>query len=437
MGRGNGQKRRFSAGTKFMLGLLVIVLCGSAVVLGRLSSGATVDLGKLQMSILDLQETFAPVTEPRTSETRRAEQQNMTQPAAVTAKPETGNEPVPETANASYTLTVGGSISLSGEVRKNSWNAYAKMTDYTDVIMLLAPHVKSDVSCVFLENVLSDEHKANDYVAPVSAASLLKEAGFGMAACGFSQAYTAGKSGIDATVNALSGQQIRAIGIGSREDETFATLDTGRIKTAFLQYTAGVPAKTRKSMAKDGTDALIPEAEIARITNDIVSARSQGAEAVIVLLNWGKTGKDPDKTQKELAEGIAMAGADLIIGNGSHIPQKAEYITGPNGKNILCVWSLGSLLCGDRANIKRISGYLLHVTVRSDGQGGVDILHPEYTPVYTWKYKQDGRYYYHCIASNSGIPDGMDSEQRKNTAKSLETVTDVLLGSPVTERRTE
>lgn len=158
---------------------------------------------------------------------------------------------------------------------------------------------------------------------------------------------------------------------------------------------------------------------------------------MIVLLNWGKTGKDPDRAQKELAEGIAMAGADLIVGNGSHVPQKAEYITGRNGKNILCVWSLGSLLCGDRANIKRISGYLLHLTVQSDGQGGAEILHPEYTPVYTWKYKQDGRYYYHCIASNSNNPDGMDSEQRKNMAKSLETVTDVLLGSPVTERRTK
>ena len=82
-----------------------------------------------------------------------------------------------------------------------------------------------------------------------------------------------------------------------------------------------------------------------------------------------------------------------------------------------------------------ISGYLLHVTVQSDGQGGVDILHPEYTPVYTWKYKQDGRYYYHCIASNGSIPDGMDNDQRKKMADSAQIVENVLQGSPVTERR--
>ena len=119
---------------------------------------------------------------------RKTEENQGTQKPAVTVKPVTGTEQAPVKANASYTLTIGGSVSLSGEVRKNSWNADAKMTDYSDVMMLLAPHVKADVSCVFLENALSDQHKANDYVAPASAASLLKEAGFSMAACGFSQA---------------------------------------------------------------------------------------------------------------------------------------------------------------------------------------------------------------------------------------------------------
>lgn len=418
-----------------MAGLLIVVLCGSAVVLGKLSSGATADLSKLQMSVLDLQETFSPDDGMKTTEAGKREQDKDVQTAAVTAKPEyevkTDSLPI----NASYTLTIGGSINLSGEVRKNSWNADARMTDYSDVMMLLSPYVKADVNCVFLESILSDEHKSNDNVAPASAVLLLKEAGFGIAACGFSQAYAAGEKGIEATLNMLDEQQIQATGIGKKEGSAYATTNSGSIKTVFLQYTDTISAKTRKSMAKDETDELIPAAELSKITEDIASARAQGTDAVIVLLNWGKTGKDPDRNQKQLAEGIAQAGADLIIGNGSHVPQTAEYITGANGKNVLCIWSLGSLLCGDRSNIRRISGYLLHVTVQSDGQGGVDILHPEYTPVYTWKYKQDGRYYYHCIASNGSIPDGMDNDQRKKMADSAQIVENVLQGSPVTERR--
>ena len=75
------------------------------------------------------------------------------------------------------------------------------------------------------------------------------------------------------------------------------------------------------------------------------------------------------------------------------------------------------------------------MTVQSDGQGGVDLVHPEYTPVYAWKYKQDGRYYYRCIASDSESPDGMDNEQKKNMSKSAETVAAVLDGSPLNVRR--
>ena len=396
MGRGQIQKRKFSAGTKFMVGLLAVVLLGSAAVLGRLSSGATVDLSKLQMSVLELQETFSPDDVMKTTETRKPEQENSVQTATVTVKPATEEKAVSENANASCTMTFGGSISLSGEVRKNSWNADAKMTDYSDVMMLLRPYVT---------------------------------------ACGFSQAYAAGKSGMEATLKVLDEQQIQATGIGRTEDSIFTTTNAGGVKAAFLQYTDTISSKTRKSMAKDGTEGLIPAAELSRITEDIASARAQGAEAVIVMLNWGKTGKDPDSKQRQLAEGIAQAGADLIIGNGSHVPQTAEYITGSNGKNVLCIWSLGTLLAGDRTNTKKVSGYLLHVTVQSDGQGGVDILRPEYTPVYTWKYKQDGRYYYHCVASNNTIPDGMDNDQRKKMADSANTVESVLQGSPVTERR--
>ena len=430
----NGKKpgrQKFSFGTVFMLWLLAVVLCGSALVLGRLSSGASVDLSRLSMHVLELQEDPSRITDDE------KEQQEASTPEgrSATTRPLQTDTPVPKTAGGIFTLTLGGSISLSGEVRKNSWNADAKVTDYADVMMLLASQIRADVDIVFLENILSEHHKANDNTAPPTAAGLLKEAGFGMAACGFSQSYANGKAGIEATIDSLEGQNIRALGIRSADTGHSSVMITvGGIRAAFLQYTATVPAKTRKTMVKEGTSEMIPEAEITLISREIDAARDQGAEAVIVLVNWGKNGKDPDRTQKELAEGIALAGADLIIGNGSRVPQSAEYVTGRDGGSVLCVWSLGTLLSGDRGNIKHLSGYLLHVTVRSNGQGSVDIVNPEYTPVYTWKYKQDGRYYYRCIASNDSVPDGMDSEQRKLMTRSAETVAAILKDSPLTER---
>ena len=430
--RGGTEKRKFSAGTKCILVLAVFVLAGSALVLSRLSSGAKVDLSKLNMNVLQLQEDPSrntdDVTETEQADEAKPAKKNEQAPAAAaTAKPQ---------SEASFTLTVGGSISLSGEVRKNSQSTDAKVADYADIMMLLAPRIRSDVNAVFLENILSDRHKASDSVAPGQAASLLTEAGFNMAACGFSQAYSSGRDGVEATLISLDSRGITALGIRYADHMGTPELRTvNGVRTAFLQYTATVPAKTRKTMAREDTGGMIPETDPDRIAQDIDVARRGGAEAVIILLSWGKTGSAaPDKSQRELAEKIAAAGADLIIGCGSHMPQTAEYLTGTEGKNVLCVWSLGTLLSGDRSNIRRISGYLLHVTVRGDGRGGVTVLNPEYTPVYTWKYKQDGRFYYRCIASAEEAPDGMDSEQRKMMAKSAEAVETALKDAPLSER---
>ena len=416
-----------------MLVMLAVVLGGSALVLGRLSSGASVDLSRLQMKVLDIRnenrnEADETEKQPETGETQKTSQNiAMTPVVRVT--------PVPQDDEDSFTLTLAGSISLSGEVRKNSRSTDAKVADYADVMMLLSPEISSSVNGVFLENILSSRHKASDAVAPEDAVLLLKEAGFDFAACGFSQAYSSGKDGISATLETLNSQGIRALGIHSAEDAGIPEVRTvNGVRTAIMQYTTTVPDKTRKSMDKDGTSGMVPEAELSRISKDIISAREQGAEAVIVLVNWGKTGKDPDRKQIELAQGIAEAGADLIVGNGSHVPQPAEFLRGREGKEVLCVWSLGSLLSGDRSNIKRLSGYLLHVTIRRDGKGGAEIRNPEYTPLYTWKYKQDGRFYYRCIAAGGKAPDGMDSEQQKNMNRAAETVRNVLQDSPLTER---
>ena len=474
----NGEKRPLSTGTKVMLIALVLVIAGSALVLGRLSSGASVDLSKLNRNLLDLGRTdqddsadgtviaAAKTADPQNavypgkdgqetaedaapqssvvnekteteagtpaagSETEKTETAGKTETisAAVTAVESAAAEP------RSFTLTAAGVLCLEGEVRKNSWNSESKAYDYADMMMLLRNATPGDVKTVFLENLLMESDKYSDIIAPDYAADLLREGGFTMVACGYAQSWSKGQDGIGATRMALEERSIRPLGIRNDDDqESLDIVPVNGIRTAFLQYTGTVPAKTRKNMEKDGAQMTVPAADTGLIAREIEAARSGGAEAVIVMINWGKTGKD----QKALAEAVALAGADLIIGGGSRAPEGADYLTGADGGKVLCVWNLGSLLTGERENVKRMCGYLLHVEIRSNGRGGVDVLAPEYTPVYTWKYKQDGRFYYRCLAANQPAPDGMNADQQKTMQKAKSAVEEALSKSPLTPRETE
>ena len=133
-------RRKLSAGTVFMLVMMGIVLCGSAIVLGRLSSGASVDLSKLNMNVLDIREDPSRGTDETTEDDYP---ERTAQPSAKTTAVPAAAEQTTAAQNSSdsFTLTFGGTISLSGEVRKNSRSTDAKVADYADVMMLLAPLV--------------------------------------------------------------------------------------------------------------------------------------------------------------------------------------------------------------------------------------------------------------------------------------------------------
>ena len=426
--RKNG-RRGVSFGTVAVLTFTLLILAGSVFVWTRLSSGKTVDLSRLKIESLDLTiQTGAP------EEIRADAQQAAPSPAPTAAQAAKTPEPAAK-QQKSFTLTAAGTVALEGEVRKNSYYSDSKQYDYYDIMMLLRKELQSDLNIVFAENMFSEEEKGSDLTAPGAGAAMLKAAGFNAAACGFYKAFGNAEAGIASTRKLLNEHGIRPIGIYERDGaEEFRIGEVGGVRTALLQYTDTIAAATRKTMAKNGQSGMVPAADAEAIGADIARAREKGAEAVIVLLNWGKTGKGPDKNMRSLAQEIADAGADLIIGNGSRAVSGAEMLTSAaDGKQVLCVWSLGTTLSGDRSGIKRMAGMLLQVSFTVEN-GETKLTDARYIPLYTWKYKQDGRFYYRCIASDGGEPDGMDAEQQKMMSKALDTVRAAMKDTPVEER---
>ena len=437
--------RKVSFGTRVMLVVTLLVLIGSVMILIRFSSGRSIDLTGARMNPLNLEENYTgpdevtgkpgktpePDLENKTSD---FPQETVSGVSAVQAA-----TPSPVAAERSFTMTVAGTVAMDGEVRKNSYLSDSRTYDFTDIMSLLKYEIRSDLNAVFLENIISDEEKVSDTVTPSSVARVLKNAGFQIAACGFANAWARESSGISSTRTNLRENGISPAGIfepGNRE--RVGITEVQGIRVSVLAYTDTISASTRKKMDKKDESDTVPAAESEQIAADISEARNRGAEAVIVLINWGKVGKTPDKAQKALAQSIADAGADLIIGAGSRVPQAAEYLTAQRADGskteILCIWSLGTVLSGDRSNIRRISGYLLHVRIHLTRDGKAAVEQPEYTPLYTWRYRQDGQYYYRCLAANRNPPDGMDNEQIKSMDKAAEATRSALAGSPLSER---
>lgn len=416
------EKRKISPGTWIMLTATVIILAASAIVLLRLYDGGKADATRLQAAAGSVTASPAPA----------ATQQAAAAPAA-TARPADAQHTQTADQVHTVTMTFAGSVCLDSEVRKNCYYSDVKQYDYYDVMTLLRGETQSDLNVVFLENILIEDGTATDVKAAAAAASMLKAGGFNVAACGFSKAYDLSEEGIRTTRKLLRDHGIEPRGIREYDgQDTVRVTEMNGIRIALLQYTGTVAAATRKSMVKQGTEGTVPEAEAERIAAEIGTARAQGCDAVIVLLNWGKTGKAPDKAQKTLAQKIADAGADLIVGCGSRTVSGADALTAEDGRQVLCVWSLGSLLTGDRSNINRIAGMMLHATVRKEA-GRTGIIGFSYTPVYTWRWKMDGRFHYRCLPAGGSIPDGMDSEQQKAMKKAADTVRNAMKNAPLEE----
>jgi poly-gamma-glutamate capsule biosynthesis protein CapA/YwtB (metallophosphatase superfamily) len=420
----NRKRRGVSFGTVFMLCMVVLTLGGSAFVLTRLSGGGTVDLARLGATLqLDGEAPKQEVDDILIREEGKTAEK----------KPTVTKAPAENSEKNTFTLAVGGLAAIETEVRRSCYSNDSKKYDFSDVFAALKPAFSADLSCIFLENILSDDYKVSTSVVPAAAADMLRGAGIQAACCGWSKAWEKEGAGAESTRKALEAAGIKALGLGGAGD----IFEANGIQVAMLQYTGTLSAATKKSLAKNGQEAMLPEAEMETIAAGIRDARSRGAGAVVILVNWGKDGKAPDKAQKALAQQIADAGADLIIGAGSRIPQAPEVLKAAGtGREVLCVYSAGTLLSDNRKSAKRLGSYLLHVTFTGDGEGTA-VSKVEYTPVYIWRYKQDGKFYYRCVAANGAAPDGMDSEQMKTMEKAVAAVSDALEGTSLTVRGAE
>ncbi len=411
------RRRGVSIGTVVMLTLTAFVLCGMGFVLPRLG-GEAPRVRFVSASPSAPAQLIAQAGTPSPSV--------PTAFTSVSSAPMATNPPPTSTpyAGGSFTLTAGGSVCVENKVRRSCYYSESQKYDMEEIIPFLAEEMTGDMRLVTLENLTMASGAPSSLVAPLETMDMLRAAGVNTVALGF---YKAGDMGADAlmeTIAEAKNEKLRVAGAFETEEESDAAAqiqEIGGVRVALLHYTSPSYITSRTSKQLKETPWMLPETT--RAAEDIARARRSGADVVIVSLHWGKSGAAaPSKTQRALAQELADAGADVILGAGTRVIQPIVTLTGNRADGstgqTLCCYSLGSLLSDSRTN-SGVTGMLLHMTIAVDAQRAVRIENVCYTPTYIWHYVQDGGDHYRVVNSSLPAPDGMDANQEKSKNNAL------------------
>lgn len=251
--------------------------------------------------------------------------------------------------------------------------------DYSETFAEIAPWVQSaDYAVVNLETTLGDHNFSGFpmFCTPDSYASALKDAGFDLFLNANNHTLDRRDNGLRRTVRVLDSLGVAHTGTytdaAARNASVPLVRDINGFKVAFLNYTYGT----------NGIDiqgnVVVDYFDRKKMTADIKSARSAGAELVVVLPHWGIEYELTERApQRELAKFMLDNGADAVIGGHPHVIQPMHR-TGDGA----VVYSMGNFVSGMRTTDTR-GGAMVSMHIKRDKAGKAVIDGMKYRLVFT------------------------------------------------------
>jgi poly-gamma-glutamate capsule biosynthesis protein CapA/YwtB (metallophosphatase superfamily) len=158
--------------------------------------------------------------------------------------------------------------------------------------------------------------------APLSAVADLRDAGFDVLGLANNHALDYGSAGLAETILWLHEAGLDAIGAGPDAEAASQPVvrEVGGVRLAFLAFNA-VSDPADRSKDKGWTRSMWDRD---RAVTAIAAARAEAA-AVIASIHWGYEYQlRPDPAQRDAAQAMLDAGADLVIGHHPHVVQGTE-----------------------------------------------------------------------------------------------------------------
>jgi len=238
--------------------------------------------------------------------------------------------------------------------------------DFSSIYTEVKPIVqKADLAFINQETVMAgSSYGYSGYPAfntPQSLAYTHADTGFDIVNIANNHAMDKGAAGLISTLDFLDTIEAFTV-IGARKEGKSARMITkNNITLGLLSYTHslnGIP------LPKDQPD-LVSMIDKNKMTQEINELRPL-CDFLVVSMHWGAEYLlEPDSSQIEIAEFLALHNVDLIIGHHPHVLQRADKLPRPDGKETYVIYSLGNFASHQRER-ERVIGGMLVVTFEKE-----------------------------------------------------------------------
>jgi poly-gamma-glutamate synthesis protein (capsule biosynthesis protein) len=177
--------------------------------------------------------------------------------------------------------------------------------------------------------------------APASFLDAALDCGFDVLTNANNHIYDRGTDGIVKTLEELDTRGVPHTGAYAAEgDKVPLIVDVEGIHIAIFAYTDilnNSPGSSNTYMIDRYSEELVAA--------DMAAAEEAGADYTIVCIHWGiENTHSENSAQRRMAEFIANAGADIILGSHPHATQPVALIATERGEDVPVVYSMGNFI---------------------------------------------------------------------------------------------
>jgi poly-gamma-glutamate synthesis protein (capsule biosynthesis protein) len=276
-----------------------------------------------------------------------------------------------DTTSKDITLFFVGDMMGHEPMINAAYNSEKGGYEYAHWFQYIQENVHSyDYACANLEVTLAGKPFSGypQFSSPDAFARGIQDAGFNIFVTANNHSQDRGKKGIERTIAVLDSMKIIHTG-------TFVDTLTRDKNYPLIQEVKGV--KIALLNCTYGTNGLVVQhpnvvnmIDTAEIRKDLKTAKDRGAQFIVMNIHWGSEyQRKQNSEQDKIAQWLADAGADAIIGMHPHVVEPMEILHPKNNpnKNVPVAYSLGNFISNQRERYKDGGiGVVLHIKVKNN-----------------------------------------------------------------------